>query len=569
MRRYYHCFFCNNIPSLIIKDNIVKVKCPLANHEKEVDISQFLQNCVKKCDCINGIISVSNKNFKKCECLNKIQTHNFTFINTIQKNNQKEKLQHYNLILKNFIDEMRKNIKSVQNKLSKMNVELDLYEELMTTGKDYINNDLISNLLNLEIFKNIDYKANFFIEKINEINNFHNFEYINKNFEMPSYSKKYENKTDIPVTEIINDNLDNKNVIFNNNRSKIIINEKFLKKPEKPLYQICGIKLEDLQDRHKYITDKLTKFNEEFEDISIEDRNKFFEIIKSIGEEASKFSKELTTLLKFEFQKQNKGVVLDDNNETTKRALSSWFNQSLIINEKNFKKRPFFDYYCKEPINKIKNNIPTNKKWEKILSKNLYNFENLFSDLTQLYTEANFYSEKEITLRKIENYNFINDLMKDITDVSGKKNVKYTILPGLFSKEDIIGKINVFCEKKTNMHNSNKQTKVSSCIYPYKYICYIDYKLENDKIKISINNVYPRLNSNYFAYKLTFKNILGEKNNYTNGEFIIDKETFKNKTAICTVFVNNEILCVAEQKLEINEPNYTALIVKNGQKNVL
>ena len=67
-------------------------------------------------------------------------------------------------------------------------------------------------------------------------------------------------------------------------------------------------------------------------------------------------------------------------------------------------------------------------------------YQNLFSDLTQLYSESIFYSEKKIDLTRVENSNFNNEKMRDITDITGSKFVKYTVLPGLYANNNVIGK---------------------------------------------------------------------------------------------------------------------------------
>ena len=119
---------------------------------------------------------------------------------------------------------------------------------------------------------------------------------------------------------------------------------------------------------------------------------------------------------------------------------------------------------------RIRNYIQNTNKWEEIFIKYKYNFEKLFSDLIQLYTETIFYSEKKMELKSVENCNFVNEQMKDITDLSGKKIVKYTVLPGLFVNNNVIGKIIVFFEKyktkkderlnNTFIQNKDSKTKI-------------------------------------------------------------------------------------------------------------
>lgn len=74
--------------------------------------------------------------------------------------------------------------------------------------------------------------------------------------------------------------------------------------------------------------------------------------------------------------------------------------------------------------------------------------------------------------------------MKDITDLSGKKFIKYTVLPGFFANNCIIGKIIVFCENRAIFQNINQIKKT------YNYTCKIDTKLKDGKICIEIK-VHP------------------------------------------------------------------------------
>lgn len=203
--------------------------------------------------------------------------------------------------------------------------------------------------------------------------------------------------------------------------------------------------------------------------------------------------------------------------------------------------------------------IKIDSKWEHIFSKNNYNFEELFSDLTQLYTESSFYPEKVIELKKAENDNFISEHMKDITDLSGKKFVKYTVLPGLFTNYCVIGKIIFFCENRAIFQNIKQIQKI------YNYTYKIDTKLKNEKIFIEIK-VYPPINGTDYMYELKFKNMGYEKFLYSGKEniFLVDKE-LKNKIVICTVYRNQIPICKGEKKLEINEPD-SFLYIRNNPK---
>ena len=81
-----------------------------------------------------------------------------------------------------------------------------------------------------------------------------------------------------------------------------------------------------------------------------------------------------------------------------------------------------------------------------------FNFQKLFSFLSQLYTEVLLFSDKNIYLKYTEKCDFNHNIMKDITDLNGKRFVMFSVLPGLFVNESNIkdGKILVFCNKNIN-----------------------------------------------------------------------------------------------------------------------
>ena len=146
---------------------------------------------------------------------------------------------------------------------------------------------------------------------------------------------------------------------------------------------------------------------------------------------------------------------------------------------------------------RIRNYIQNTNKWEEIFIKYKYNFEKLFSDLIQLYTETIFYSEKKMELKSVENCNFVNEQMKDITDLSGKKIVKYTVLPGLFVNNNVIGKIIVFFEKyKTKkderLNNTFIQNKDSKTKIVIRSIPKNNDSLYKNKVDMSNNLEYPK-----------------------------------------------------------------------------
>ena len=117
--------------------------------------------------------------------------------------------------------------------------------------------------------------------------------------------------------------------------------------------------------------------------------------------------------------------------------------------------------------------------------------------MIQLYTETIFYSEMKIELKSVENCNFVNEQMKDITDLSGKKIVKYTVLPGLFVNNNVIGKIIVFFEKyKTKkderLNNTFIQNKDSKTKIVIRSIPKNNDSLYKNKDDMSNNLEYPK-----------------------------------------------------------------------------
>ena len=557
---YYHCFYCNNIPSITLIDDQITISCPEnKNHNININIENFCKYCIKQCqNCENCILN--NKN-KICNiCIKSFQSFNNLYQKSRKNNFSNETINNYNTILYSFINEVDSKIKDTKNLLNniftKMENELYFYKTLMTYGRKYITQESINNLINLKIFNNIENKTKFFINKMNEMNkiidefnNFHNFEFKlrensfnndkeKSNLDINNFSQQKQN----------NNKIENKqnNVVFNNNRKILNNNLNYFKEPEKPLYQINGIKLEDIESRNSYITNKLINITVDIEEeISINERNKFLENVKNIADESDKFSKELCNLLKLEFKKKYHNIHCD-NSENSRRALSSWFNQSLIFEEPNENnKRLFFEYKCGIEKNRINKYIQNNSECNKIFLNHNYNYQNLFSDLTQLYSESIFYSEKKIELKRVENCNFINEQMRDITDITGNKFVKYTVLPGLYANNKVIGKdlrILVFCEKYAN--NNKYQIKGKA-----NYKCNIYYKFEGNNIRI-ILNIEPKIEGKNIKYSLKFENELTERFEYgKNKTFIIDAR-YKNKVAIFTIYKNKQILCQNKMKLQ-------------------
>jgi hypothetical protein len=536
---YYHCYFCKKIPSIQINGDEIKINC-IDGHEKITNIEDFIEKCVKSCYCENGLCFMGGKYIKCIYCSPKdSDIYNLSeapiYNDTSNSNLNNE--------LSIFIQDISSKIKESKKILYKMEKELFCYNILITEGRRLLTNESILNLKNLNIFrgKGMENKKEFFIKKLDLINNelksFHNFEYIPK---INEYDKYNESKIHFNnYSHLIETNTKIESIY--SPHSNDLNEEKYFKNPERNLYQIYGIKLEEIENKYKYIINKLINISINIEEKIGEDiRNKFLENVKFIGEISLNFSQVLLNILKSKFLKKYQNIFLD-NNQTRKRALSSWYNQSLVFDEseKN-QKRLFFVDKCKsENFRIIKYNI-IDPQIKGIFSNNLYNFQLLFSDLTQLYTEAKLYSEKVIEFKKVENCNFINEQMKDITDISGKKKVIYSVLPGLFSENNVIGKIIVFCEKR--------------------YECIIQYESKDAEIIITINTI-PRIYEKNVKYYLEWKEMGGCLKSGPNNVFILDKG-FKNRTAIARVFKNGKPLCESEKKIDIKEN----IILKFKQK---
>ena len=196
-----------------------------------------------------------------------------------------------------FLTEISTKIEETQRILDKMKYELYLYQTLMTVDRKYIVKEAsFNNLLNLKLFNNIDNKKYIFINKMNEINNelnnFHNFEYKPINKINNQNNEKYNNVNNkISIQKNVNDKIINKNIYNNKNKIEEKTYLQYFKEPEKPLYQIYGIKLEDIERRNSYIINKLINISVDLEEeYNINERNSFFEILKNIGEISIKLS---------------------------------------------------------------------------------------------------------------------------------------------------------------------------------------------------------------------------------------------------------------------------------------
>ena len=171
------------------------------------------------------------------------------------------------------------------------------------------------------------------------------------------------------------------------------------KSPKNKLYQNYAIKLEDIENKSQYIINKIINISQIIED-EIDDvkRNNYLLAVGNIARVADNYSNELAEILINRFFTEYKGFS-SIFYENAKIELSSWVNQSLKNDESNKdikQLKYFYSYYSDKEKSRIINYIVSDEKVNSILKKNNYNLYNLFRDLSQLYTEALLYSEKEI-----------------------------------------------------------------------------------------------------------------------------------------------------------------------------
>ena len=111
------------------------------------------------------------------------------------------------------------------------------------------------------------------------------------------------------------------------------------------------------------------------------------------------------------------------------------------------------------------------------------------------------FSDKNIYLKYTEKCIFIQNIMKDVTDLNGKRFVLFSVLPGLFVNELNIpnGKILVFCDKNKNVENITIAKVV------------INYNVKDNKYRIKINKIKNlKFNEN--------------NNNQSKSKCVLDKE---------------------------------------------
>ena len=463
------CNNCKNIPKYLINNNYFL--CGNCLHKYSFKSKFLLENIY--CHKHNNLLidyCLDCKESKCGNCKNEDIKNNHNYLNDEIKN-EKKNLDYYIMSIENII-------KEIKDKLEKMENELNLYKFLLFDK----NSIIITNYQILNIIKNIQNNVYRFFEKMKEIKtefeNFSNFEYINNNKDYKTNITNFNvnnfnlNKSNIDkingnpkmnINNIVNfnkNNNENKKLInmnntpnnnnnlkaFGNNRENQInnlnnINQKresdfkdnniqIFQKPKNKLYQNFSINLPNISNKNQYIIQKIEDISNNIEDeLNLDERNNFLISIALIAREADNYSKELCEILIQRFYKEYKEFISINYNKA-KTELSSWVNQSLIKDESNEDikdLRYFYNYYCEKENKRIQKYLKLDSSIDFILKNHNFNFQKLFSLLSQLYTEVLLFSDKNIYLKYTEKCDFNHNIMKDITDLNGKRFVMFSV----------------------------------------------------------------------------------------------------------------------------------------------
>ena len=497
MRTYYHCLDGNHIPLFEIKNDLILVECPNTKVKEKMTISDYCNEYMETCYSCGGwpLFFYQNKFYcKDCTPNSKIGYNfmynnfhcplHYEYYNYYCKNCDKnlcnecifdhknhqlmpdEKTINKNKILKRFITAVSKKILELKKIIDGMEKELDLYTSIYFENDNVIIKEKILNLENLKIFENIEEKEKIFVEKINdlinELNFFKNFENTNKNRTEKNsiniegnYRQSFTKEINVNnnITYEFNNNINNLSKSMNNiNNPKMNReNSEMFSNEISSLIEVNSIQLENIENKNKYIQNKIIDISNKFEDCNkLKERDLFLFSVSNIARKAHSYSYELAELLIKKFNEKNtlSSIIY----EKAKVELSSWVNQSLIIlNDNNDIRdiRKFYDFHCKNEIKRIADSIKIEEKIKIFYNESSFTFQKLFRNLSQLYTEVLFYSGKNIEIKYIENCQYKYEYMKDINDKKFGRNVQCTILPGLFVNNEAInnGKILVYCEK--------------------------------------------------------------------------------------------------------------------------
>ena len=598
---YYYQFFCetckeNKCKICKKKDNQNHHYIPnKSSNEENAILRNFIKSMKNKIDEIEEILKkmklilnvYSSLLYDQNYIVNKEiidNFHNLDIIKDIQNIEYREKffIQKMDFVIKeleyikylefNEVNtDLEKNIvsndvKETSQKLPKNNnkVKLKMTESININANRNMNNNIINNDINdinniggnniyIHI-KNVKNKQK--IYKINkDDSNKNNYNKMGINGCWGNCGAKNDN--------YLNNNKDEINFIKNNNISEEIKKkndlEKLFQTPKNKLYQNYAIKLDDIENNSLYIINKVIKISQSIEDeINDDERNNFLLSVGNIARVAHNFSNELSEILIKKFINEGNefsSIIY----EKAKIELSSWANQALTIDESNKDLkylRYFYGYHTHKEKSRIINYIKLDETVNSILNENNYDFYNLFRDLSQLYTEALIYSEKDIVLKYVEQCEFDYNKMTDATELSGRRYVKYTILPGLFVCKYNInnGKILVFCEKKLEKDYNNPFSDnipinkelflpktIKSNEIREKISCTIQYTLSQNLYKIAIKTNPNITKNDYPKYSIliedtkNLKKISSEKSIF----YLMQKDVL-NKNIYGTIELNGE-----------------------------
>ena len=508
------------------KNNIINKE--IIDNFNNLDIIKDIKNLENKEEIFTmkmDIILKELENFKYLEFrgINQNLDKNCLINNIIPKDNRREKL-----IMKESMDINENNILKNYN---------GIVQEI--NGNKKKRNKTIY-ILKKQKYNNIKINNNNQMGIYSCLNNFNNIK------------DNYQNNNKIEIAPINENDLEENKIIKDWGN--------IFKSPKNKLYQNYAIKLEDIENKSQYIINKIINISQIIED-EIDDvkRNNYLLAVGNIARVADNYSNELAEILINRFFTEYKGFS-SIFYENAKIELSSWVNQSLKNDESNKdikQLKYFYSYYSDKEKSRIINYIVSDEKVNSILKKNNYNLYNLFRDLSQLYTEALLYSEKEIFLKYVEKCEFDYNKMIDATELNGRRYVKFTILPGLFVCKYNInnGKIFVFCSKKleNNVNNpfsdnlpKNKKLSLPKTIkkdeIKEKISCNIQVNCKSDIYQIYIvtkpnisQNDHPKYLLTVISGTKKHKEISSEK-----PEFIIKKKDCLNKKIYGIVKIKGE-----------------------------
>ena len=157
------------------------------------------------------------------------------------------------------------------------------------------------------------------------------------------------------------------------------------------------------------------------------------------------------------------------------------------------------------------------------------------------------FSDKNIYLKYTEKCIFIQNIMKDVTDLNGKRFVLFSVLPGLFVNESNIkdGKILVFCNKNKNLETNILFQNLN------KYVLNLKNTITKIDINYSVNNNKYHIKIKYEPQIPVIKNLKFNINIVDSSkiislykletEFFLEK-IYKNKSIYVTVERNGELI---------------------------